>query len=63
MKKLDKWQKSFFTMYLGQSFSLLSSSAVQFSIIWWITVQTGSAMALTVASVLGLLPHLLQEFG
>jgi MFS transporter, DHA3 family, macrolide efflux protein len=57
MKKLDKWQKSFFTMYIGQSFSLLSSSAVQFSIIWWITVQTGSAMALTAASVVGLLPQ------
>lgn len=57
MKKLDKWQKSFFTMYIGQAFSLLSSSAVQFSIIWWITIQTGSAMALTVASVVGLLPQ------
>jgi MFS transporter, DHA3 family, macrolide efflux protein len=57
MEKLQKWQKSFFTMYIGQAFSLLSSSAVQFSIIWWITVQTGSAMALTVASVMGLLPQ------
>lgn len=57
MKKLQKWQKSFFIMYIGQAFSLLSSSAVQFSIIWWITVQTGSAMALTVASVVGLLPQ------
>lgn len=57
MKELHKWQKSFFTMYLGQGFSLLTSSAVQFSIIWWITVQTGSAMALTVASIVGLLPQ------
>lgn len=57
MKKLEKWQKSFFTIYIGQAFSLLSSSAVQFSIIWWITVQTGSAVALTIASVVGLLPQ------
>jgi DHA3 family macrolide efflux protein-like MFS transporter len=57
MKKLKGWQKSFFKMYIGQAFSLLSSSAIQFSIIWWITVQTGSAMALTVASVVGLLPQ------
>lgn len=57
MKKLEKWQKSFFTIYIGQAFSLLSSSAVQFSIIWWITVQTDSAMALTIASVVGLLPQ------
>ncbi|MBM7614495.1 MFS transporter [Alkaliphilus hydrothermalis] len=57
MKKLENWQKSFFTIYIGQAFSLLSSSAVQFSIIWWITVQTGSALALTIASVVGLLPQ------
>lgn len=57
MKKLQSWQKSFFTIYIGQAFSLLSSSAVQFSIIWWITVKTGSALALTIASVVGLLPQ------
>lgn len=57
MKKTQNWKKSFFTMYIGQAFSLLSSSAVQFSIIWWITVQTGSAIALTIASVVGLLPQ------
>lgn len=51
------WKKSFFKIYIGQAFSLLSSSAVQFSIIWWITVQTGSAIALTIASVVGLLPQ------
>jgi DHA3 family macrolide efflux protein-like MFS transporter len=51
------WRKSFFTIYIGQAFSLLSSSAVQFSIIWWITMETGSAMALTIASVIGLLPQ------
>lgn len=51
------WRKSFFTIYIGQAFSLLSSSAVQFSIIWWITMETGSAMALTFASVIGLLPQ------
>jgi len=57
MKKLENWLKAFFTMYIGQAFSILSSSAVQFSIIWWITVQTSSALALTVASVVGLLPQ------
>lgn len=44
-------------MYIGQAFSLLSSSAVQFTIIWWITVETGSAIALTIASIVGLLPQ------
>lgn len=57
MEKTKNWKKNFFTIYIGQAFSLLSSSAVQFSIIWWITVQTNSAMALTIASVVGLLPQ------
>ncbi|MHB1394175.1 MAG: hypothetical protein ACYCYE_14120 [Clostridia bacterium] len=57
MDKNLNWKKSFFTIYTGQAFSLLSSSAVQFSIIWWITMETGSALALTVASILGFLPQ------
>lgn len=57
MEKFQNWKKSFYTIYIGQAFSLLSSSAVQFSIIWWITLQTGSALALTYASVVGLLPQ------
>ena len=57
MRTVDSWKKPFFTIYTGQAFSLLSSSAVQFSIIWWITLETGSALALTTASVVGLLPQ------
>ena len=55
MENQNKWKKPFFKIYIGQAFSLLSSSAVQFSIIWWITLQTGSAIALTTASLVGLL--------
>jgi DHA3 family macrolide efflux protein-like MFS transporter len=40
-------------------FSLLSSSAVQFAIIWWITIKTGSAISLTIASMAGLLPQVI----
>ena len=57
MERSDQWKKSFFKIYFGQAFSLLSSSAVQFSIIWWITMETGSALSLTIASVVGLLPQ------
>lgn len=51
------WKKNFLKIYIGQAFSLLSSNAVQFAIIWWITIETGSALALTIASVVGLLPQ------
>ena len=53
----ENWKKPFLSIYIGQAFSILSSSSVQFSIIWWITMETGSAMALTIASVIGLLPQ------
>lgn len=59
MKPAATWRKSFLAIYWGQSFSLLTSSAVQFSIIWWITVETGSALAITIATVAGLFPQAL----
>ena len=55
----DSWRNQFIKIYTGQAFSLLSSSAVQFAIIWWITVTTSSAIALTIASIVGLLPRVL----
>lgn len=59
MVNTKTWKRPFLTLYIGQAFSLLSSNAVQFAIIWWITVETGSAIALTFASVIGLLPQVL----
>jgi MFS transporter, DHA3 family, macrolide efflux protein len=59
MENTKTWKRPFFTLYIGQAFSLLSSNAVQFAIIWWITVETGSAIALTSASIIGLLPQVL----
>jgi len=43
----DHWKKKFAVIYTGQAFSLLGSAAVQFAVIWWLTVQTGSAITLT----------------
>lgn len=44
---------------LGQAASLLSSSAAQFALIWWVTVRTGSALALGAAALAGFLPQAL----
>jgi len=59
MEENKNWRKRFLALYAGQAFSLLSSIAVQFAIIWWITIRTGSAIALTIASVAGLVPQVL----
>ena len=51
------WQLPFFTMWGGQAFSLLGSQLVQFALVWWLTVTTGSAAVLATATTVALLPH------
>ncbi|MFD2117998.1 MFS transporter [Paenibacillus yanchengensis] len=55
----QKWKRIFIALYTGQFFSLLSSAAVQFSIIWWLTDTTGSPLVLAVAGIAGFLPQAL----
>lgn len=52
-------EKQFAIIYTGQAFSILGSAAVQFAIIWWLTIQTESAITLTIASVIAFLPNML----
>ena len=52
------WKKQFAVIYAGQAFSLLGSAAVQFAVIWWLTVQTESAVVLATASVAAFLPNM-----
>src|SRR5699024_260058 len=54
-----KWKRTFITIYTGQAFSLLGSSAVQFAVIWWLTAYTESAVTLTLATVISFLPNML----
>ena len=56
----QNWKRKFFVIYTGQFFSLLSSAAIQFSIIWWLTDSTGgSPLVLTIAGLAGFLPQAL----
>ncbi|MDL2310898.1 MFS transporter [Peptostreptococcaceae bacterium OttesenSCG-928-C18] len=55
----ENWKKQFLIIYLGQAFSLLGSAAVSFAVIWWLTIQTESAITLTVASIVSFLPNML----
>lgn len=54
-----KWTRRFFTIWTGQAFSLMGTSLVQFALIWWLTIETGSALVLTMASIMGILPQVL----
>lgn len=51
------WKRPFFTIWIGQAFSLLGSQLVQFALIWYLTEKTGSAVTLATASLAGLLPQ------
>ncbi|HIU03132.1 MAG TPA: MFS transporter [Candidatus Onthocola gallistercoris] len=53
------WKKKFVVIYAGQAFSLLGSAAVQFAVIWWLTVQTGSAITLALATIVSCLPNMI----
>ena len=50
------WKATFFTIWGGQALSLLGSQLVQFALIWYLTVLTGSATVLATASLAGMLP-------
>jgi len=53
------WRRPFFAVWVGQALSLLGSQLVQFALIWHLTVTTGSATTLAMASLAGLLPQVL----
>jgi len=54
----EKWQVSFFTIWTGQSVSLLGSRIAQFALVWWLTQLTGSATVLATATLIALLPEI-----
>ena len=57
--KTKNWKTTFFIIWGGQAFSLFSSEIVQFSLVWWLTYNTGSATTLSIAMIISLLPRAL----
>jgi DHA3 family macrolide efflux protein-like MFS transporter len=45
-KTQGNWKAPFFTIWIGQAFSLLGSQLVGFALVWWMTMTTGSATVL-----------------
>jgi DHA3 family macrolide efflux protein-like MFS transporter len=52
------WKPRFFTIWAGQALSLVGSALVQFALVWWLTVKTGSATILATATLAALLPQI-----
>ncbi len=53
------WKTRFFMIWGGQALSILGSQLVQFALIWYLTVKTGSATVLATASFVGMLPNVI----
>ena len=58
VKEDSRWKRSYFTIWGGQSASLFGSSLVQFALVWWITLETGSATVLAIAFMAALVPQI-----
>ena len=55
----EKWFKRFITIWSGQAASLIGSQLIQFALVWYLTIQTGSATVLAIASVAAIVPQIL----
>lgn len=56
---MNNWKKKFIIIWSGQLFSTLSSYIAQFGIVLWISLETGSAEVLSLATICALLPQTL----
>lgn len=52
-----RWRSQFFTIWTGQAVSLITSAILQMAIILYLTETTGSALILSLASLVGFLPY------
>ena len=53
----NNWKRTFAIIWGGQFFSILTSSLVNFAIIIWLSLQTGSAEILAYAAIAAMLPQ------
>lgn len=54
---MESWKRTFAVIWSGQLASILSSEVVAYSIIFWMSLETGSAEALALAAIAGMLPQ------
>lgn len=54
---MDSWKRVFAIIWTGQFLSILTSSIVNFAIVLWLSLETGSAEVLAFATMAALLPQ------
>ncbi len=53
---MKNWKRIFFVFIVGQAFSVIGSQVVQFAIVWYLTLQTKSAITLTLSIFVSFIP-------
>lgn len=56
---MQNWKQKFFIIWTGQAISILTSQVLQMAIVWYVTLKTGSAALLSLATLIGFLPQAL----
>src|SRR5690606_21214962 len=56
MQEKENWKKKILIIWVGQFISLITSSAVNFAIIIWLSIEHGSAEVLAYGAIAGMLP-------
>ena len=54
---MKNWKNKFILLALGQAVSMLTSSILQFAIVWHLTQRTGSPLIVTLSTLAGFLPR------
>ena len=54
---MENWKKTFAVIWSGQMVSILSSAVVGYAVIFWMSLETGSAEVLALAAIAGIPPQ------
>ena len=54
---MNNWKQTFYTIWVGQAISQLTSSILQFAMIWYLTAETKSGIMLSLSVMMAFLPQ------
>jgi MFS transporter, DHA3 family, macrolide efflux protein len=54
---MNNWKRTFAIIWSGQLISIMTSSIVGYALIFWLSIETGSAEMLAIAAIASLLPQ------
>ena len=54
---MKNWKRTFYTIWVGQAISQLTSSILQFAMIWYLTAKTKSGIMLSLSVMMAFLPQ------